>query len=297
MNKVLLVIISLSLISCKEIRDYLRKPDTGILVETLNSARLTGYAATVAMLAINQNSFENAKVLRSNQGFPCSALIEINLEDYEDSPALGVEIAGIWADENTAVLSLIFTNYDYGSNTFELLGIETIPVIREDNNIRIAVASQEISLNPDEDALLSIDLDNVQFESELVRLDMQPTEDIYVAVSQNAYFIDVNIAGTMTRTTDDAYTICGGGQFIEVENNSAEIIQQAFVDVYLSPACPLNPQSGMALLRTTGVEEDGFPELGTAVFEFNDNCQGKAEVFLATGIYVGINGQKIPFLL
>lgn len=287
----------LSFFSCNKLRDYLREPETEIITGTLNSARLTGQAVTLAMAAINGHSVPNISFTRSNNGFPCTAVIGIDLSEFPGAPAEKVTIAGIWANESTAVLSMIFNNYDYGSNTFELVGIETIPVIIESDYIHVVLASQEIDLNPDQDALLAIDLDNFQFESELFRLDVPRPGDVYVAVTQKAYFIDVNSAGTLSDITDDSYIISGGGQLIQVENNSAGIVQQAVVDVLISPSCRLNPISGMAILRVIGVEDDGFPELGTAIFELTDNCQGKATVFLATGIYVTANGKNVPFLL
>ena len=53
----------------------------------------------------------------------------------------------------------------------------------------------------------------------------------------------------------------------------------------------------MALVGVTGLESAGFPELGTAVFEFNDHCDGQARIYVATGMYAGANGQSISFLL
>jgi hypothetical protein len=298
MKKLLLtVFIIFGLFSCNTLRDYLTRPDTKGLSETINSVRLTGYAATLAMSAINGYTAENMLIRRSNQGFPCTALIEIDLDGYEDSRAEDLVIAGMWADENTAVLSLIFTDFHYGTNTFNLVGIETIPVLKEGDYVHVVCANQEVRLNPDQNAILSIDLDDLEFQSELIRIDLPRPDDVYIAVTQCAYFIDVNTHGTPNNSEDDSYNISGGGQFIEVENNSVEIAQQAVVDVFISPSCQTNPQSGMALLRTTGVEDDGFPELGTAVFEFYDNCSGKANVFLATGIYVSVNGQKVSFVL
>jgi hypothetical protein len=297
MSKGLIFTIVISLFSCNKLRDYLREPDTQIIAETLRSTRLTGYSAAIAMGVINGYSYPNTNLARSNNGYPCTAIININLADSLNSPAEKVTIAGLWADASTAVLSIIYSNYDYRSNLLEFVGIETIPVIVDGSDIHVVLASQEISLNPDQDALLAIDLDNFQFESEILRLDLPRPNDVYIAVTQDAYFIDVNTNGTISRVSDDSYTISGGGQFIEVENNSVEIAQQAVIDVHISQSCQLNPLSGMALLRITGVEEDGFPEMGTVLLEFDNKCEGKASVFVATGIYAASNGKKLPFIL
>lgn len=297
MNKGIIFIILITLFSCNKLRDYLKEPDTQKIAETLRSTRLTGYSAAIAMGIINGNSFPNANLARSNEGYPCTVVINIDLGHESDWPAEKATIAGIWADENTAVLSVIYSNYNYRSNLIELVGIETIPVILKGDDIHIAIGSQEISLNPDQKALLTIDLDDFQFESEILRLDVPRPNDVYIAVSQNAYFIDINTKGTLNSVDDDSYTISGGGQFIEVEDNSVEIAQQAFIDAYISSSCQLNPLSGMGLLRITGVEEDKYPEMGSVLLEFENTCEGKAKVTVATGIYATSNGKKIPFIL
>jgi hypothetical protein len=297
MKIIFIIIIAGILCSCQKIKDYFQDPDTEVISETLRSTRLTGFSATLAMAAINGRSFQNTTVSRSNQGFPCAAIIRTKFTEYSKLPAEEAIIAGLWADANTAVLSVVFLNYSVGSRVIEILGIETIPVLMESENIHIALAGQEISLNPDQDALLAVDLDDQQFESELLRLDLPRPGDVYVAVNQKAYFIDVDTRGTNGSLSDDIYTISGGGQLILVENESAQIDQQAIVDVVLAPSCEMNPLSGMALLRSTGIENEGFPELGTIVLEFYDSCEGKARVYLATGMYAGVNGQKISFEL
>jgi hypothetical protein len=284
--------------SCNKVKNYFRDPDTEILSETLLSAKLTGYVCNSAVSILNGGSLPYlTMVSRSNEGFPCTTLMVMDLEDAGSDKAGSVTIAGLWPEAGTAILSLLYTNYHAGSNTLDLLGIETIPVIRDGDNIHIALASQEIKLNPDQESFLNINLNTLEIESELLRLNMPRPSDVYVAVLQNAYFIDIDTEGTPAELDDDDYTVTGGGQLIEVNGNSAEIVQQAMVEVHLSSNCGLNPLSGMALLKVTGLENEGFPELGTAVLEFTDNCNGYAWVFAATGMYVGSNGQKVRFLL
>jgi hypothetical protein len=286
--------------SCNRIKDYLRDPDTDILVETLHSATLTGYAANIAMSVMSGQTYTYVHTIRSNEGFPCTSLMTMDIDEsfysYTNAQAGTVTIAGLWPDASTAILSLIYTDYRAGTHTMELLGIETIPVIRDGNSIHIALASQDIRLSPDQQSILSIDLNTLQIESELLRLEMMKPTDVYVAVVQNAYFIDINTKGTFHDPDDDDYTITGGGQLVEVAGNEAEIIQQAMIEVCVSSTCHLNPLHGMALVKVTGLENEGFPELGTAVLEFVDDCSGSARVFAATGMYVGANGKRISFL-
>jgi hypothetical protein len=288
--------------SCRKLKNYFREPDTEVIIETLHSAVLTGYAANVAMAVIAGHSVSNVTASRSNAGFPCTTLMVVDLSSGTDLPvvtdkASAITIAGLWPNETTAILTLLFTDFHTASATLELVGIETIPVIREDNDIHVALASMDVKLNPDQESILQLNLTTFEVESELLRLESTRPTDVYVAVTQDVYYINVNNNGTMDDPADDAYSVTGGGQLVEVANNSAEIMQQALVDVLVSPACATNPLAGMALIKATGVESEGFPEMGTALLEFTDECDGTAHVFVATGMYVTSNGQEVSFHL
>ncbi len=64
-------------------------------------------------------------------------------------------------------------------------------MIRTGDHINIAMASMDIQLNPDQDALLSLNMNTLEIQTELLRLDEPRPADVYVAVLQDAYFIDV----------------------------------------------------------------------------------------------------------
>jgi len=289
--------------SCKKLKDYFRDPDTEALSGTIHSAVLTGYAASVAMAVMNGQSFANVTFAsRSNPGFPCTTLMEMETNGITTPSFLtgrtgSITIAGLWADASTVILTLIFTDYHTDEEIFDLVGLETIPVILDGNDLHVALAHMDIQLNPDQQSLLQINLTTLEIESELLRLDAPRPADIYVAVTQDAYFVDVHTNGTSDNPADDSYTLTGGGQLIEATQHTAEIVQQAMVEVEVSPECSENPVGGMALVKVTGVESEGFPELGTALLECRPACDGEANVFAATGMYAGSNGQKVPFKL
>jgi hypothetical protein len=301
-NALLFLILLLPEFSCKKIMNYFREPETEILTETIHSTALTGYAANLAMAVMAGQTFSNVSVTRSNPGFPCTTLMVVdpsaeNCFYFAPEKASAITIAGLWPDESTAILTLLYTNYNTGTSVLDLLGIETIPVIRDGNNIHVALASMDIRLNPDQGSFLQLNLNTLEIQSELLRLEAPRPADVYVALEQNAYYIDVDNQGTDDHIADDSYTLTGGGQLIEVAGNSAEIVQQAMIEVNISPACITNPVAGIALMKVTGLESDGFPELGTAILECGPTCDGMAHVFIATGMYVGSNGQDVPFRL
>jgi hypothetical protein len=288
--------------SCNKVKDYFHEPDPDPLLETIHTSILTGYAANVSFLLMSGHSIPGTNFIRSNPGFPCSTLITINTSDnpgiylaYQDVNI--ITIAGFWADESTAILSILLTDFDTGTTTLDLLGIKTVPVIRTGDHTNIAMASMDIQMNPDQDALLSLNLNTLEIQTELLRLNAPKPTDVYVAVLQDAYFIDIYNNHTVNNIEDDSYTFTGGGQLIRVNGSSAEITQQAMVGVEISTDCLLNPTEGMALMKVTGLENQGFPELGTAVFEFTSGCGGTARVYAATGMFVGVNGKNIRFRL
>lgn len=287
---------------CNKVRDYLRDPDSDVLVETIHSATLTGYAVNVAMAEMNGNHFSNVNFTRTGNGFPCTSLMVIDLTgesgySYTTEKADLITVAALWADSTTAIFSIIYTNYRYNDRVLDLVGIQTIPVIKEGNTTHVAMASQDIQLNPDQESILSLDLNTMQVTSEYLRLDMERANDVYVAVTQNAYLIDIQTQGTPGNLNDDAYIITGGGQLVEVTNNAAEIVQVAMIEVKIAPECNHTPVNGMSLIRVTGLENQGFPEMGTALLQFNDDCNGKAEVVVGTGMYLASNGRNVSFIL
>jgi hypothetical protein len=298
----LILILLFPAFSCRKLKDYFRDPETEPLAESIQAAVMTGKAANLAMAIMEGRSFPMVTCSRSNPGFPCTTLMVYHVEEdpvlfFDQEKATTITIAGLWPDESTAILSLLFSDYNSGTSTFDLFGIQTIPVIRDADHIQIALAGMDIKLNPEQDALLRINLNTLEIESELIRLEAPLPPDIYVAVTQDAYLIDVNNNATGNDISDDEYSITGGGQLIKAAGSSAEIRQLAMFEVQVSAWCTSNPTGGMALMKTTGVEDQGFPELGTAVFEFIAECTATAHVYVATGMYAGSNLKTVPFHL
>jgi hypothetical protein len=288
--------------SCDKVKDYFREPDPVPMLETIHTSFLTAYAANVSFAMMAGQSITGVNFQRSNEGYPCTSLTAINTAS---NPGINIAyqtvntitIAGLWADESTVILSILLTGFDAENSTLDLLGIKTVPVIRTGDHINVALASMDIQMNPEQDALLSLNLNTMDIQTELLRLDEPKPTDVYVAVLQDAYFIDVYNNLTGNDLEDDSYTITGGGQLIRVNGSSPEITQQAMVGVEISPDCLLNPIDGIALMKVTGLENQGFPELGTAVFEFTSRCNGTTHVYAATGMYIGSNGKNIRFRL
>jgi len=293
------LLILLPVPSCRKAREYFREPDPEPVIETLHTALAVACAADLAITILDGRPQPGVTFFRSNEGFPCTTLMVADL-DHDDlflgSVRAGtLTIAGLWSNESTAILSLILTDYHAGTSVFDLLGIYTIPVIRDAGHLKIALANMDVQLNPGQDALASLDLDDLEIETELMRLDEERPSDVYVAIVQDAYFIDVTGGNDPDGIADDSYTITGGGQLVEVSGSSAEIVQQAMVDIMVSPECSSNPVNGTILMRTTGVPEKGLPELGTVLMEFKGSCQRTVHIAVGTGMYIMSTNKDVPF--
>lgn len=288
--------------ACRKIEEYFRPPDTEVIASTILTNLVTGYTANVALSCISGNLISHVTTFRSNEGFPCTSLMVMDMDQMSEAPfpsgtVSDVSVAALWADENTGILSIVLSDYNAGTTVFSLIGITTVPVIRHDGNVAVALADMDINFDPDQQSILEINLNEMEISSEYDRLEAFRPSDIYIAVEQKAYFIDVTDGSTPTDLTDDSYSITGGGQLVEATNTTAEVFQQAMINVLVSPLCNRNPLTGLALIQATGAEARKFPELGSALLQFHDACDGMADVLIATGMYLPSNGSAVEFNL
>ena len=300
-NEVIILFFLLACLSCRKIEDYFKPPDTTAMAKTIRANIITGYSANVALSFLQGNVPPYATFNRSNDGFPCTTLVTFSMENAADFPYSAgivstITIAGLWADGNTGILTILFSDYNSGSSVFSVLGIETIPVIKkEDGTILIAIADMDIALNPDGESLLDLNLSESEISYEYSRLETGSPSDIYVAVEQRAYVIEVDNNNTLLNIADDIYTLTGGGQFASVSGVSADVLQLAMIDVEISPSCLNNPVKGMALIQSVETETGKFPGTGSALLKFHEACDGQTEIIAATGIYLNLNGKSLDF--
>ncbi len=294
-----LILILIFLCSCKKVKEYFHDPETEPVRQAIKTSAAIGYSVSVAMSVMAGAQPQHVISAGDCRDFPCTFLMYININP--DNPLLFSEgevgeiiVAGLRPDEDAAIMTIVFTDINISTQSFNLLSVHTIPVIKEEDRIMIVFSEMDINFDPDNDALLNLDLSQQEIDSEISRLDRERPEDLYVAVEQNAWFIGVNQKNTLTDFYDDSYSITGGGQIIEVIGASGGIIQQAMLNVQIESECPRNPVTGFALIKNTSAEERKFPELGTAIFGFHHACDGMADITLATGVYLRSNGKSVP---
>ena len=300
-NNIIVLILGLALLfsSCQKEKEYFKDPETDPVVHTVKASSVIGYCSSLAIAVMSGESFPGVYATKSCSNFPCAALIladlssEINIPFTEDQDGQ-IIIAGLWTAANEAILTLFFYDIDISTPGFTLRNVRTFPVAEQNGEVIAVFAGMDINLGSNPILPVELDLSEGEINFELDRLDMDSPDDISVAVEQHAYIIGIEQNGTPGNLADDSFTITGGGQLIEVVDNRGGIIQQALLNVLVENDCHANPKSGYALIKNTSAGGNSLPELGTAIFDFHSQCDGMADISIATGVYIKANGKSIP---
>lgn len=285
------------LLSCGKIRELDQEPEIQSLQDGLRTSATIGYCASLAntlfqgyplpenviFQSINSDTHSGAGIL----------FVDINSQyPLPFNPAVGkIIIAGIWNDEHDGVITILLTDIDLRSFTTELLAIHTIPVIylEDTGNILTLLAEQDIVVGEGADTLLNLSLTNPQFDLELARGNQDKPSDVFAAVTQNVWFVEINSRKTPSDLYDDLYTFNGGGQIVEAKSQSGGILYHSLIRTKLDlRICLFNPIAGMAFIQN--VKAGSFLDLGNALLDFQDNCDGSARVSFASGKYFTSNG-------
>ncbi len=274
------------------VKHIFQNPDTEPLREILLSALPLGYAASIAMSAVRGESIPGVSVSQSCAGFPCNALVNIDVDSTGVVPpgvasTRTVVVAGLWSNDSLAFLSMFFADLDTGAAAFTLANVSTVPVTIENGAVRVVYAREDV--NAGSDTVLTVSLTQDEIDAEMTRLETRPPADSSVTVDQEAWIVDADNGGTPGLLADDTYTVSGGGQFVEVGAEEAYILQITFLFVKTAAACLRNPFDGTVVSRNTGVTSSGQigtkPLIGTVIFGFHQACDGRVDVPLATGVY------------
>ena len=297
-----LLLLSLLIFSCKKAKKYFHDPETEPIAHVVKTAAAIGYSASIAMSVMAGEQIPFVITTGNCTDFPCISISLVNISNDNQVLFSGgsigeITIAAFWPDEDAGILSIIFTDINISTQDFTLLNVHTVPVIKEEDKIIVVFAGNDININSDSESLLDLDLSQGEIDFEISRIENERPNDLYVAVKQDAWFIDIDQKATEDYFADDSYWITGGGQIIEATSISGGIIQQAMLHVELNSSCQRNPVSGYALIKNTSVEEKKIPELGTAIMKFHNYCDGLANIQIATGVYLKSNGRSVPLLL
>jgi hypothetical protein len=289
-----------ALSSCNKVSDLLREPDVTQVRNVLKAAMPIGYAANLTMAAMQGAVLPNVTVVRSGTDTSTGCfLVNITVDSTYPLPgnvrAVGIiTTAGIIVDNRTAIMTAAFSEINVTRGSFVLGDISTFPAVSDtiSGKRELDVVYSDIDVNAGSDTLLHIGITQGQIDAELVKYQTMKSFDSGVSLSENAWIIRVDDNNTLSNPADDRYTIFGGGQYVEVYDNNAEIVQLTMINAAMSPACKFNPDQGYALWQNMGTDKSG-PDIGHVFLTFHSACDGSARVTIATGVYLRSFGRDI----
>jgi len=288
------------LTSCAKLRELDQEIEIEPLMHGLKTSATIGYCASLASSAFRGEELPENTLFQSYNSDIHSGYGILIVDINENNPLpfhnqIGqIVIAGIWDEDFDGVISILLTDIDLLSGKFQFYGIHTVPVLSQKENDRILtlVAQQDIIIGEGSDTLLNIGLTKIQFDAELERLNNEQPSDVFVAVQQNVWFVNIDQRGTPSDIYDDLYIMNGGGQILEGNSESGGILYHAMIQtLYDQQSCFLNPIQGIALIQN--LKAGSFIDLGNALLDFHDACDGRVHVSFASGKYITSNGRDI----
>ena len=219
-----LILISLFICSCRKVKEYFHDPETEPIRQAIKTSAAIGYAASVAMSVMSGENPQYVLATGDCSELPCTFLIYVDINQdnplmFSDGNVGQIIIAGLMADEDAAILTIVLSDIHITTQEFTLLSVHTIPVIREEDKIIAVFSEMDINIGSDSDTLLDMNFSQKEIDAEVSRLDRERPSDLYVAVDQNVWFIDIDQNNTSGYFNDDVYSITGGGQIVEVTGN------------------------------------------------------------------------------
>jgi hypothetical protein len=284
-------------ISCNKLDQLDESPELQPLAQGFQATAAIGYCASVAVSAFTGETLPSNVTFepKTEDGYTNAGVIRINVTASNPLPFnshIGdIFIAGLW-DGNSGVISIIFADIDILSSNFEFYGLHTVPIFKDaSGDIRTLFAQQDIVIGQGSDTLLSLSMSKPKFDLEQQRLNSSYPGDVFAAVSQKVWFMDIE-RNNLDNVYDDFYTVNGGGQVLEARSSSGGILYHAMIDTEFSFAdCEVNPTDGTAFIQN--IKAGSTIDLGNITFNFHGDCDGQADVIVATGKYVGSNGKSI----
>ncbi len=292
-----LIFIASIAVSCNKLDQLDESPELQPLAQGFQASAAIGYCASLAVSAFTGEDLPSNVTFESKTeaGYSGAGIIRVNVTANNPLPFnshIGdIVIAGLW-DGNSGVISVVFADIDFLSSDFEFYGLHTVPIFKETNgDIRTLFAEQDIIIGEGSDTLLNLSMSKPKFDLEQQRLNSSYPLDVFAAVSQKVWFMDID-RNTLSNVYDDFYTVNGGGQVLEARSSSGGVLYHAMINTEFSFAgCEVNPTDGTAFIQN--IKAGSTVDLGNITFNFHSNCDGKADVIVATGKYIGSNGKSI----
>jgi hypothetical protein len=286
--------------SCNKIEELNQSPELEPLEHGFKLSASIGYCASLAKSAFTGEPLPDNVTFEqhSSAGYSSSGILHVRVTEstplpFNDKPG-DIFITGLWDGVNGGVISIIFADVDLFASQFKFYGIYTVPIAQKGSDkITTIFAEQDIIIGQGSDTLLNLSLSKPKFNTELARLNTPHPSDAFAAIKQNVWFIDIDQNDTPSLIYDDRYIVNGGGQIVEAKSSSGGILYHAMIDTEFSYSqCALNPFDGLALIQNLKASGSSI-DLGNITMDFHTACDGRADVKVATGKYLGSNAKSV----
>lgn len=295
----LLIMVCLLFFSCKKFKEISQAPEIEPLQHGLKTSVAIAYCASAATSAYKGKPLPDNVIFDKNSG-----LIYIKIDKNHPLPFnnnIGdIVVAGIWRNGG-GVMAVLFANIDLLGGKVKLYGMRLVPFFEnlQENRITAMFAKQDIIIGNGSDTILNLsNISDFVFNAQMERLNTERATDVFVAVKQNVWMIDINQSNTDDNVYDDEITINGGGQIVEVAGATGGVIYHALIDAKVNYSlCSKNPVGGCALSQNFKTGGNVFLDLGNSYISFHNNCDGMGHIDFCSGKYITYNGKDIALNL
>lgn len=304
--KYILVLLLIINFSCRKeidnpINDWFQDPPVSPITQTIKIVIPVGHAASLAIMHMKGYKVPNVK--SEKQKDATILYVDTNTDypyKFKDDTYGQMIIAYVQTDENTALVSVFFTDMDIVAGSFTLLNVVAFPVIYDEFEDKTTAVYVSMDVNLGSNLDIGLDLTSSEIEESLLKLENERTEINEVAIAQNAWIIDIYHQGTYDDLYDDKFKIYGGQQAVAVENyeteSSAGVLQMAMINTEFSSDCLKNPTSGYVFMQDVEVAtstNNSDIVFGHVFYEFTPDCDGRVLVDIATGNFIFAIGKEI----
>jgi len=285
--------------SCQRLDELDQSPELTPLDQGFKASAAIGYCASIASSAFQGETLPANVSFESRTpgaGYTGAGILHVKITPGNPVPFNShtgdIFIAGLW-NGNSGVMSVIFADIDILASDFKFYGLYTVPVFKDtDGHIQALFAEQDIIIGEGSDTLMNLSLSKPKFDTEIERLNAPQPGDVFAAIAQKVWFISIDRKGTTDDPYDDRYKVNGGGQVLEARSTSGGLLYHALINTEFShEVCAQNPLEGTAFIQNLKV--GSVTDLGNITFKFHNSCDGKADVVISTGKYIGSNGKSI----
>jgi hypothetical protein len=293
-----------------DIEAFFQDPNIEPIRAAVKTSVPLGNIASISMAAYQGQDIDGVSISKNGSlaviYFESYPLVSDSLP-FSSAQEGSVTVYGWWSTPTRAILTVVFMDYSPGVPSFSVKKINTFPVEIVDSpdpHLMLVYSNLDIDITTASDPEDPGDLNSDEQSAEFTRLldtgyEEATRENAEINVDIDAWIIRVIDSGTPLIFSDDEYNISGGGQYIDVnvdgEETATGVYQLGLAGVHVSPDCSRNPLAGFAVVQEVGIGGESVPLAAQAVLAFENECDARVQVIVATGNFIANNFSELDF--